>query len=328
MSADHVDTPRERKILVAAAQVASVFLDKTRGVEKAKAVIAEAAARGARLVVFPEAWIPTFPWWAMWDSRWKNPAARRAYRLSYEQSLDIPGPEIDELSSACRDHKVHLVMGVQERVPTGTLYNAMVFIDSNGTLLGKRRKLVPTYFERLMWGRGDGSTLKVFDTEIGRLGGLMCYENLMPLARYYLYTQGLQLHAAVWPSPVEPYDLACRNLAVEGRCFVVVAAGLRRKSDVPEDFPMREQMMSFSKDASGGGSCIVGPDGKYIAEPAGEAETIVYGEVDLDRIVEEKQVFDVAGHYARPDVFSLEVNTREMRAAAAIGNRREERESR
>jgi predicted amidohydrolase len=316
--------PLERKFLVAAAQMASVFLNKAGAVEKAKTVLAEAAARGARLVVFPETWIPTFPWWTMYDSRWKNPAARKAYRLSYEQSLDIPGPETDELSSACRELKVHLVMGVQERVPTGTLYNAMVFIDSNGALLGKRRKLVPTYFERLMWGRGDGSTLRVFDTEIGRLGGLMCYENLMPLARYYLYSQGLQLHAAVWPSPVEPYDLACRNLAVEGRCFVVAAAGLRRKSDVPDDFPMREQMMSFAKDASGGGSCIIGPDGKYIAEPGGGTETIVYGEVDLDRIVEEKQVFDVAGHYARPDVFSLEVNTRETLPAVATGNRSHE----
>ncbi|HHE42051.1 MAG TPA: carbon-nitrogen hydrolase family protein [Dehalococcoidia bacterium] len=295
---------------VAAVQAAPVFLDRDATVDKACRLIKEVAASGASLAVFPETWIPGYPVWTNADSRWNYRPAKEAYSLLYRNAVDVPGRVVDRLCEAAGAARVAVVMGVHERSATGTLYNSMIFIDRDGRFLGKHRKLVPTYHERMIWGRGDGSTLSVFDTELGRLGGLVCWEHWMPLARYALYATGEQVHAAVWPSATETFLLACRAMAFEGRLYVVVAASYLTRSMLPPAFPLKGEMESFSEELCIGGSAVVGPDGRFLAGPVYGGETIVYADIDLGRLAGEKLLLDVAGHYSRPDVFSLHINRR------------------
>jgi len=303
---------RPTRFKVAAVQASPVFLNRDATVEKGCALIADVASAGARLAVFPETWIPGYPVWANADSRWNYGPSKKVYGLLYRNSVEVPGPVVERLCEAARRNGIAVVMGINERTPTGTLYNSMLFIDRDGTLLGIHRKLVPTYHERMVWGRGDGSTLSVFDSSVGRLGGLVCWEHWMPLARYTLYAQGEQVHAAVWPSAPETFLLACRTMAFEGRLFVVAAAGYFTKSMLPSDFPLAKEMEGLAEQLCLGGSAVIGPDARFIAGPVYGCETIVYADIDLDRIPEEKELLDVAGHYSRPDVFSLSVNRRRM----------------
>ncbi len=297
---------------VAAVQAAPVYLDREATIAKACSLVAEVAANGASLAVFPETWVPGYPVWANADSRWNYGPAKQAYAELYRNAVDVSGPALWPLQQAAREHGVAVVIGVNERTPTGTLYNSMAFIDVDGTLLGVHRKLVPTYHERMIWGRGDGSTLSVFDSSVGRLGGLICWEHWMPLARYALYAEGEQVHAALWPSASETFLLACRNMAFEGRVFVVAAASYLTKAMLPPGFPLMKELEAFPETLCRGGSAIVGPDARFIAGPVYDCETVLYGEVDLDRLIEEKQLLDVAGHYSRPDVLSLHVNRRRL----------------
>ncbi len=303
---------------VAAVQAAPVFLDREATVEKGCRLISEVAEAGARLAVFPETWIPGYPVWTNADSRWNYKPSKQLYGQLYRNAVDVPGPAIARLCEAARMHRIAVVMGINERTLTGTLYNSMLFIDSDGMLLGVHRKLVPTYHERMVWGRGDGSTLSVFDSSVGRLGGLVCWEHWMPLARYALYAQGEQIHAAVWPSAPETFLLSCRAMAFEGRLFVVAAASYLTQSMLPEDFPLKKEMEIFSEQLCLGGSAVIGPDARFIAGPVYDCETVVYADIDLNRIPEEKELLDVAGHYARPDVFSLTVNRRRMDPVTAV----------
>ena len=300
-----VQRPRYR---VAAVQAAPVFLDRDATVEKACSIIAEVASQGASLAVFPETWIPGYPVWANTESRWNYGPSKKLYGELYRNAVDVPGPAVDRLCRAARENGVAVVMGVHERVATGTLYNSMIFIERDGSLLGTHRKLIPTYHERMIWGRGDGSTLSVFDSSVGRLGGLVCWEHWMPLARYSLYAAGEQVHAAVWPSATETFLVACRSMAFEGRMFVVAAASCMTKAMLPEGLPLLDEMEELSDQLCVGGSAVIGPDGKFIAGPVYGCETVVYGDIDLDTLAEEKQLLDIAGHYARPDVFQLHVN--------------------
>lgn len=297
---------------VAAVQAAPVFLDREATVEKGCGLIAEAAAAGAKLAVFPETWVAGYPVWTNVDSRWNYGPSKKLYGQLYRNAVEVPGPAVDRLCEAARHHSVTVVMGINERSHTGTVYNSMLFIDSDGRLLGIHRKLVPTYHERMVWGRGDGSTLSVFDTSVGRLGGLVCWEHWMPLARYTLYAQGEQVHAAVWPSAPETFLLSCRAMAFEGKVFVVAAASYLTRAMLPADFPLAKEMESLPEQLCLGGSAIIGPDARFIAGPVYDCETILYADIDLNRIPEEKELLDVAGHYSRPDVFSLEVNRRSM----------------
>lgn len=297
---------------VAAVQAAPVFLDRDATIEKGCGLIAEAAAAGAKLAVFPETWVSGYPVWTNADSRWNYRPSKQLYAQFYRNAVEIPSPAVERLCEAAGRHSMTVVVGINERSPTGTIYNSMLFIDSDGTLLGTHRKLVPTYHERMVWGRGDGSTLSVFDSSVGRLGGLVCWEHWMPLARYTLYAQGEQVHAAVWPSAPETFLLSCRAMAFEGKVFVVAAASYLTRSMLPADFPLAKEMEVFPEQLCLGGSAIIGPDARYLAGPVYDCETIIYADIDLGRIPEEKELLDVAGHYARPDVFSLEVNRRRM----------------
>ena len=309
---------RPSSFKVAAIQASPVFLNREATIEKGCALIAEAAAEGVKLAVFPETWVAGYPVWTNVDSKWNYGPSKKLYGQLYRNAVDVPGPAVDRLCDAARRNSVTVVMGINERSHTGTVYNSMLFIDSDGSLLGVHRKLVPTYHERMVWGRGDGSTLSVFDSSVGRLGGLVCWEHWMPLARYTLYAQGEQVHAAVWPSAPETFLLSCRAMAFEGRLFVVAAASYLTKAMLPADFPLAKEMDVFPEQLCLGGSAVIGPDGRFMAGPVYECETMVCADIDLDRIAEEKELLDVAGHYARPDVFSLTVNRRRMDPVTSI----------
>ncbi len=297
---------------IAAVQASPVFLDRDATLAKARELIAEAGRSGARLVVFPEAFIPTYPDWV-----WRVPPGQHrlladAYAELLEQSVEIPGPLTDDLSRAARQAGVYVVMGVNERnvrASNASLYNTLLYIDPEGNLMGKHQKLVPTAPERMVWAQGAGSTLEVYDTSLGKLSGLICWENYMPLARYSLYAWGTQIYLApTWDSG-EPWLSTLRHIAKEGRVYVVGCAIAMRKEDIPDLWEFKAKYYSeVGEWINKGGSTIVSPDGKIIAGPLDEKESILYAEVDPRQMRGPKWNLDVAGHYARPDVFRLTVS--------------------
>jgi len=297
---------------VASVQATPVFLDCQATIEKACRLINEAALNGAALVVFPETWVPGYPVWINAAALWNYLPEKRVFARLFKNSVDVPGPVTERLGEVARENNIYVVIGVNERTRSGTLYNTIVFIGKDGNLLGKHRKLVPTYHERMIWGHGDASTLNVFETEIGRLGGLVCWEHWMPLARYALYAQGEQIHAALWPTATDTFHIACRNMAFEGRLFVIVSCSYLTKSMLPADFELAKEMEGYPEVFSRGGSAIIGPDAKYLAGPVYDEETILYADIDLERIIEEKQALDVVGHYSRSEFLKLQVDRSEM----------------
>ena len=290
--------------LVAAVQAAPVFLDREATIEKVGTLTKEAAAAGARLVAFPEGFVPTYPDWVWRTTPW---ADGEWYARWIDQCVDVPGPACDALGEVARENGVHLAVPVNER-DGGTVYNTILYFAPDGTLLGKHRKLVATGGERLAWGMGDGSTLTVFDTPFGRVGGLICWENYMPLARAAMYEQGVDiLLAPTWDNS-DVWVASMRHIAKEGRCYVLGIASCLRGSDVPADFPGRDDIYGGDDDwMSRGNTVIVDPYGTILAGPISEAEGILYAEVDVARVRQSRRQFDVVGHYARPDVFRLSV---------------------
>ena len=296
------------KYLVAAVQAAPVFLDRDATVAKCCALIGEAAEHGARLVVFPEAFIPTYPLWIWHLSAGDTAALRTNYQKLLEQGVSVPGPATERLGQAAREHRVHLAVGVNEINVEGSgtsLYNTILWFGPDGALLGRHRKLVPTTGERLIHASGDGSTLDVFSTSLGKLGGLICWENYMPLARYALYAAGIE----VWVAPTwdrgEPWLSTLRHVAKEGRTYVIGCCSAVRREDVPGS---PEYLAKAPTWLNPGDSVIVDPDGKVLAGPVREREEILYAEVDRARLRGARFQLDVAGHYARPDIFHLTVD--------------------
>jgi nitrilase len=303
--------------VAAAVQASPVFLDREGTVEKAVRLIEEAANQGAKLVAFPETWIPGYPSWIYHAAEWNEPRSKRTFARLQRNAVRVPSPATDALCRAARAADVHLVVGIHEQdadYSTGTIYNSLLFVSDAGEILGTHRKLIPTHAERIVWGRGDGSTLHVFETPLGRLGGLICWEHWMPLTRFAMHAKGEQVHVAVWPDADEVHHLASRHYAFEGRCYVVCVGSYMTARDLPADFELAETMgATGDAELLVGGSGIVGPDGTWVAEPVVGREEIVYGEIDLARIAEEQQALDAAGHYNRPDVFSLTVDERPRR---------------
>jgi nitrilase len=298
---------------IAVVQAAPVVLDREATVSKACELIAEAGRNGARLVVFPEAFIPTYPDWV-----WRIPPSRHrmladAYAELLEQSVEIPGPVTEDLSRAARQAGVYVAMGLNERnaqASNASLYNTLLYVGPEGDLLGKHRKLVPTAPERMVWAQGDGSTLEVYDTPLGKLSGLICWENYMPLARYSLYAWGVEIYLAPTWDNGEPWLSTLRHIAKEGRAYVVGCSIAMRKQDVPDRFEFKAEYYSeVGEWINKGDSAIVGPDGKFLAGPLNSEEGILYAELDPRQMRGSKWNLDVAGHYARPDVFRLTVNT-------------------
>ena len=312
-----------QKYKVAAVQASPVFLDLEATLKKTHSLIKEAASQGATLVIFPETWLPGYPVWANAVSRWNYPPSKKVYSRLYNNAVDVPGPATEYLGEIARKAGIFLVLGVNERIRSGTLYNSMLYFGSDGRLLGKHRKLVPTYHERMVWAYGDASTLKVFDTELGHLGGLICWEHWMPLARYSLYSQGEQVHASLWPTTGETNLLACRHMAFEGRLFVIASCSYITRAMLPDDFELMKEMENLPEMLSRGGSAIIGPDAKYLAGPVYDQETILYADIDLGKIIEAKETLDVTGHYARPEIFTLHVNRREMEPTVFYESERE-----
>ncbi|MGE0886946.1 MAG: carbon-nitrogen hydrolase family protein [Blastocatellales bacterium] len=299
--------------VVAAVQAAPIYLNLERSISRALELIAEAAKRRAQLVVFPESWLPGYPAWldtcrdvALWDHQ----PMKRLYAQLLDNSITVPSRATDALAEAARRHNLTLVMGVHERVGEGagrgTLYNSILTFSPTGELLNVHRKLVPTFNERLIWGQGDGSGLRTVETPVGRVGGLICWEHWMPHARQTLHIAGEDIHVALWPSVKEMHQIASRHYAFEGRCFVVAAGGIMRRSDLPAELEVGDNVPSDDAEfILNGGSAVIGPDGQYVAGPAFGSEVIILARINLDRIREESLTLDVTGHFNRPDLFDF-----------------------
>lgn len=302
-----------RKVIVAAVQASPAYLDLQQSLDKTLDLIAQAARRGAKVVVFPETWLPGYPAWldccsdvALWD----YPPTKKVFSRLVENSLVIPGPDTSKLAQAAAEHSVTLVIGAHERVlrgpGRGTLYNVLLTFGSDGSLLRSHRKIVPTFTERMIWGAGDGSSLGAVDTESGRIGGLICWEHWMPLARQALHESTEDIHIAAWPQVKELNLIASRHYAFEGRCFVVASGAIMTASQLPEELE-RAPALKLKPDSFvlNGGSAIIGPDGGLLAGPLFGEEAILTAEVDRSRIAEESLTLDVTGHYSRPDIFDF-----------------------
>ena len=313
--------PQSSIVVVAAIQAAPIYMNLERSLARALELIAEAARRRAQLVVFPESWLPGYPAWLDVGrdvARWDHQPMKRLYAQLMDNSVVVPSPVTDELGEAARRHNLTLVMGVHERVSSGagrgTLYNSILTFGPTGELLNVHRKLVPTFNERLIWGQGDGRGLKTVETPVGRVGGLICWEHWMPHARQTLHIAGEDVHVALWPSVKEMHQIASRHYAFEGRCFVVAAGGIMRRSDLPADIEIADgENAEESELILNGGSAVIGPDGQYVAGPAFGSEVIILARINLERIREESLALDVTGHFNRPDLFDFSLKTPDNR---------------
>ncbi len=303
------------QVKVAVVQAGSVIMDKQGCIEKAAKLLLEAGQNGAQLVVFPEAFIPCYPrgmgFGAVVGSR--SLEGRKDYQRYWDNAIQVPSADTDALGAAVKEAGVYCVIGVIEKdqdTSEGTVFCTALYFGPDGKLLGKHRKLKPTASERLIWGEGDGSTLKVIETPFGRVGSLICWENYMPLARAAMYAQGVQIYVAPTADSRDTWFATMRHIAIEGRCFVIGCNQYSSKSDYPEDIASRDEFKDLPEEMCRGGSCIVNPLGAFVVEPVIGKETIIYADLDLGQVAQGQFDFDAMGHYSRPDVFQLIVNTR------------------
>lgn len=310
------------KLRTAVVQAGSVAFDAEATLDKVERLIAEAAAGGAELVVFPEAYVSAYPKWLDFGCRigQRKPEGREDFRRYWASSIDVPSAETDRLGAAARDHGIFLVIGVIERDNT-TLYCTVLFFSPDGKLLGKHRKLMPTASERLVWGFGDGSTLPVFDMPYGKVGAVICWENYMPLLRTAMYSKGVTLYCAPTADDRDTWLPTMQHIALEGRCFVLSACQVMRRKDFPADYTLAEEVDPETV-MMRGGSCIISPLGQVLAGPLFNEEGILYADLDLADVARSRLDFDAVGHYARPDVFNLTVNERQQLPVTFVGDKR------
>jgi nitrilase len=300
----------DTKYIAAAVQTAPVFLNKDETIGKVTSLIEEASAEGASLIVFPEATVPGYPYW---PKDLGTIEGRKliidAYTQLHANSLEIPGEDTDKLAEAAKKAGAYVVIGVNEK-EGGTLYNTILYIDRSGEILGKHRKLMSIDSEKCIWANGGAEDLRVFDTEIGNLGGFFCYEHHLTLAKYAMYTKGEQIHAGLWAGHgfVKPtMDFASKQYAFEGQVFVIVSSGYINESMIPDSFPLKKNTLwDFP-----GGSGIISPRGEYIAGPVYDHEDIVYAEIDTNLILRAKVAIDSTGHFSRPDILELKIHENE-----------------
>jgi nitrilase len=291
-------------VKVACVQAEPVVLDKAATIDKLEGLVAEAAGQGAKLALFPETFIPVYP-----SNRWARFLAgggdgKTTFGRLARESLEVPGPDTERLGAIAREHSIRLAVGANERAG-GTLYNALLVFGPDGTLDIHHRKLMPTNHERLVWGLGDGGGLEAVETEIGRVGGLICWENFMPLARFALYQSGIEIYLAPTADDDETWHASIQHIARESRSFVLSCCVFQRASSYPADVELADGGEFVGR----GGSAILAPDGSYLAGPLWDEEGILYAELDPTLLYEGRQRFDAAGHYHRPDVLSLKVST-------------------
>jgi nitrilase len=292
----------EEPTRVACVQAEPIVLDRAATIEKLADLVAEAAVGGARLALFPEAFIPVYP-----SNRWVRYLAgggdaKPVFGRLARESIRIPGPDSDRLGEIAREHGLWLAVGASE-LDGGTIYNALLIYSPAGELVLHHRKLMPTNHERLVWGLGDGKGLDAVETDLGRVGGLICWENLMPLARFALYQSGVEVYVAPTADDSDDWHVSIRHIARESRSFVLSCCVFQRASTYPADVPLAEGEELVAR----GGSAVLAPDGTYLAGPLWDEEGILYADLDPARLYEERQRFDPAGHYHRPDVLRLEI---------------------
>ena len=302
-----------QRLKVAVVQASSILFNCEATIEKTCRLILEAARQDAKLILFPEAFIPAYPrglsFGAVVGSR--SSSGRRTWQRYWENAIDVPGPAIESIGETVREAGVYLAIGVIERdtqFSQGTLYCTLLYFSPDGELLGKHRKLKPTRSERLIWGEGDGSTLTVLDTEVGKIGGLICWENYMPLARMAMYSKGVEIYLAPTADARDSWQYTLRHIACEGRCFVLGCNQFLTKEMYPDDLEDLDELDQHPDVMCRGGSVIISPFGDVLAGPLYDKEGMLFADLDLNEVVRGKYDFDVVGHYARPDVFQLVVN--------------------
>ncbi len=316
-------------VKVAVVQAAPILFDRKATIEKACQLLSEAASQGAKLVLLPEAFVPAYPRGLSFGMKVgsRSPAGRRLWQRYWENAVEVPSPATETLGNAAREAGVYLAIGVIERDRAfggGTLYCTLLYFGPDGQLIGKHRKLKPTGAERLIWGEGDGSTLTMIQTEYGKVGGLICWENYMPLARTAMYSKGVEIYLAPTADSRETWQATLRHIACEGRCFVLGCNQYVTKAMYPAEMEGLEELADQPEVMCRGGSAIISPMGEVLAGPLYDAEGILFAELDLAEIVRSKLDFDAVGHYARPDVFQLIVNEH---PAIPVTNRAEKEES-
>ncbi|MGI9437308.1 MAG: carbon-nitrogen hydrolase family protein [Geminicoccaceae bacterium] len=313
---------------VAAIQAAPVFLDSSATADKALTLLREAAGNGAELCVFPEVYIAGYPIWLRAPEVATNTELLKLGHVAYVQSaITADGPELSAIAKAAADLGVFVMIGFVERHPSGgSVFASLAAIHPCRGVLGVHRKLKPTFQERLIWSDGDGRGLEVHSWKNLRLGGLNCYENWLPLARHALYAEGEQVHIATWPGDLDVTQPISQFIAMEGRVYVISASGLLRASDIPESFPLREQVVRGRDLINDGGSMIVAPDGQVIQGPVTGEEIILYADLREDAIIAERLKLDPAGHYSRPDVLTLNVNRKRQEPWPSPRDKLEEEE--
>ncbi len=302
-----------KRVTVGIVQSRPVYMNLEASVYKAVKQIGEAAKQGAQLVVFGETWLAGYPAWLDYcpeAALWNHEPTKQIYARLRQNSIVVPSRETEVLAKAAGENKVTVVIGVSEKVErgigNGTLYNSLLTFDEAGILVNHHRKLVPTFTERLVWGQGDADGLEAVDTAAGRIGGLVCWEHWMPLARQTMHNAGEQIHISVFPTVHEMHQIASRHYAFEGRCFVLTVGLIMPVKDLPCELKMPDELAQ-NPDALllRGGSAIVAPDGRYISAPVFDEEIIITAEIDLSEVDKEKMTLDVSGHYQRPDLFDL-----------------------
>jgi len=300
-------------VKVAVIQGAPLPFDREGSVEKVIRLTRNAGEKGAKLALFPEAYVGGYPWGLAFGTAvgGRSPAGRRTWERYWATAIDVPGPETDRIGEVAREADMYLAVGVIERDSTysrGTLFCTLLYFGPEGTLLGKHRKLKPTAAERLIWGEGDGSTLPVIPTPYGRMGGLICWENYMPLARMTMYGKGVDIYLAPTADARERWQSTLQHIALEGRCFVLGCNQFVTRDMYPEELEIKEELEAWPETLCRGGSAIYSPMGDLLAGPLWDEEGILLADLDLGEITRGKFDLDVTGHYARPDVFHFWVN--------------------
>ncbi|MHA1557019.1 MAG: carbon-nitrogen hydrolase family protein [Candidatus Heimdallarchaeota archaeon] len=314
---------RTLKFKVAVVQDSSAIMDKKKCLEKVEQLTKEAANNEAKLVLFPEAFIPAYPRGLYFGAKVgsRSDKGKDDFGRYWQNSIEIPSEDITILGKIAKSNSVYLIVGIIERdhkSKGGTLFCSMVYFGPDGKYLGKHRKLKPTGSERLIWGEGDGSTLAVIETPFGKIGGLICWENYMPLARTAIYGKGVDIYLAPTADSREQWQSTIRHIALEGRCFVLSCNQFVTKEMYPKDLACYDELKSSPEIMSRGGSAIIDPNGNYLAGPLFDVAGILYADLDLSLIAKSRFDFDVVGHYARPDVFQLIVNEEEQKSVSSL----------
>ena len=311
-------------VRVAAVQPRGFPFDSAQAVDRVCSATAEAAAQGAQLVVFPEAFVGGYPWGLAFGTAvgGRKPAGRRTFGRYHDAAVSVPGPETERIAEAARKAGAYVAVGVIERDAAhapGTLFCTLLYISPGGELAGLHRKLKPTAAERLIWGEGDGSTLPVVGAPFGKIGGLICWENYMPLARMAMYGKGVQIYLAPTADARDRWQATLRHIALEGRCFVIGCNQFVAKAHYPADIEILDEMADWPDVLCRGGTSVYDPLGQAVAGPLLDETGILYADLDLGEIARGKFDFDVVGHYARPDVFQLKVNEEPSRSVTGNG---------